>query len=833
MPTPSARAARSFALALLIASGPLAPAVVEAGSRATLARTSGDSDTDAAVKVHFKRALKFTESREYGKACEELQKALALKPDSRLIKDLYGLTVAKYRSRVLTQDIPTTLPPERKKKLVEAKARFKELAEQLQKLDRDGYLKELTDPARNKALVAKLAGKFDDRVIAIEQIVLTADYAVPALMDFILHEKSGERRAYAGYCLSRMRGTAVPAICEALKHPDPIIRQILIDALENIADERSVPFLLWLAQEPQGHALVVASAKRALKKISSDPSLLRRPAAIAFLSLAEHYYYENQRVLLPHLYEHLVWRWDYKARKLAYGSVPRHIYPCRMAVEMARNALFVVPKFEPAVPLLICAYFAQEQLLDSFFASIKGKADTELPEEVVEDKKRAERVAERLKTAPLVAYAAGKKFIYTALQRSLRDGRSDVAVSCIDALSQVADGSALPAPPLPEDEAARRKARKAPTRKRRRPSVIRHIYGTGEPEKPVPPPQRNPYAIPLDGMPLIQALAYPHKNVRYAAAEAVVDMAPTHVIRDADKVISNLSEALSETAVRVALLVDQEGTTVSTLRGLLRGAGVFPMLARTQRDALALARALPPKDIIILNGQSKAVPAEKVLAALRQVESLKAAPAIVVTQATDLPRLKKLLEGENVGFITLPASAEAVTAEIEKAFDTLAKRDKEDKERSELRRKAAAVRISGRAAETLAKIDPRTSLLKVRDALPALRRAAASPVRADSVRIPACRALGRIADPSALPILVSVYKHQKSTKPLRLAALRALGTCAARVRELPRDVAAVLKDASQQSDVAYRREAARAYGRLGGAGDALIDAVERLHGTRP
>ena len=70
-------------------------------------------------------------------------------------------------------------------------------------------------------------------------------------------------------------------------------------------------------------------------------------------------------------------------------------------------------------------------------------------------------------------------------------------------------------------------------------------------------------------------------------------------------------------------------------------------------------------------------------------------------------------------------------------------------------------------------------------------------------------------------------------KPLRLAALRALGACAARVRELPRDVAAALKDASQHSDVDYRREAARAYGRRGGPGDALLDAVERLHGKHP
>ena len=810
-PEPPARAAELDGVLLAQADEPAAPAAPAAAPAPPeapdpLEPTATDDDTTRLVKESFGKALAHIDRREYREAAAELQKAIAAKPSNKLIADLYAITVAKFRDAALKSGDPELAAE----------------AKRLQDLAYKGRIASLRDPARMKKLIKDIrTGTFPVRTWAMEELVIAGDYAVPYLIAMILEDTDTVHRAYGEHVLSRLRGPAVPAIAEALKHTDPLIRQILIHSLASIGDPRSMPYLLALAQDPKGHPLVVASAKAALGKIAADPTDLRESAPEAFVRLAQHYYYQNKKVLLPLLYEHLVWRWDPHKNELTREAVPRHLYPYRMAQEMARNALLVNPKFEPAVPLIICAYFAQHNLLETFYTAAEGR---ELTEDEARDAALAAPIRRRLRAAPLVAHAAGKKFVYAALERSLRDGRADVAISCINALREIADGAAIPGPPLTEDElrGLRRSKTRAPAKRKR--SVVRTWYGPKDPTaKELPPPPPNPDAIPLDGSPIVSALSYAKKHVRYAAAGALVDIAPQHLIRDADRVAYNLAEAISETAVRVALLVDEDETSIDHTRGLLIGAGVDPELARDERDALAVARRLPPKDVLILNATMQKAPVAKVLASLRAIPAIANVPAILITTSEERLRTKQAFAGQNVEVLARPLDAKVVKA----ALDLVLKKAPAAKG------EALTVESSSAAARALAAIDPATSIFNLRAALPALAQAVASTNQPDAVRIPAAEAIRHIGDKAALPYLVSAYNSPKSSKELRLAVLDAIGACSAALRELPATVDDVFTRASYDDDFDFRRTAARAFGRRGGAGTDFLKTVEHLHGIKP
>jgi HEAT repeat protein len=797
----------AIALALVLCcgahAGEAAPGT-PAGKEGTvsLEPAPGDDAATRQLKQNFSQALALIDAKKYAEAAEQLQNAIAVQPDNKLIADFYAIAVGRFLDAALKSD----------------NAELKAQAERLQKMAYKGRVEQLRNAEHVKRLVKSLRKGFLERTFAMEELIIAGDYAVPHLVQFLIEDQDTEHRAYAEYVLSRLGATATPPICEALKYDDPMVRQILIESLQAIGDTRAVPCLLWLVQQPEGHPLVVSAAKQAVLHLSEgDQALLSKPAPLAFLDLAQDYYYQNQQVLLPHLYEHLVWRWDPDAKRLTSETVPRKLYPYRMAEEAARNALLADGSFEPAIPLLICSLFGQQNLLENFYTAAEGQ---DLSEQEQRDIELARPIRERLKVAPLVAESAGKKFLYAGLRRSLRDGRSLVAISCIESLRQVADGSALPRKLAPGEEPPPKAGKKEQPKRRK---AIMTWYGpkdrveTGPPPKPV-----SRWEIPLDGEPLIEALGHPNKFVRYAAANALVAIAPTHVIKDADFAIANLAEAITETTARVALLVDEDNAMLDKMRGFLRDAGVFPELARGERDALKLARELPPEDVIIINGQLQATDPVGLLASLRQVYTLAGVPVLVIATEETLPKLKKQFEGEKATFLVQPISADSVRAAIDRVLEKA----------PEPSGQKQITGVSSRAARSLASIDPETSTFDVAQALPALGKAVANATQPDAVRIPAAQAIRHIGDPEALSDLTAAYKSPKSSKDLKLTLLPAIGACSAR-GALSDEIAQLLHGAAGHEDFDFRRAAAFAFGLAGGASEQMIRVVDELHGSAP
>ncbi|MFP4057126.1 MAG: hypothetical protein ACLF0G_09685 [Candidatus Brocadiia bacterium] len=807
MPNASARALAFLALALAVAPATAALGQGEAEEPSEKLQVQPtDDETTAKVKEHFQKALVHIEFKRYKEATEQLQKIIALKPNSALIAELYHDTVRKLIDAGITSQDP----------------KLKELAEKLQKKALEGRIAQLrTTDYIQKQVEQVRTGDFIERTRAMEELIAAGEYAVPYVVRMIYETKDSERQAYGSYILSQLRGTAVLPICESLKRDGILPRQLIIDALAIINDPRSIPWLLWVAQDPDTEPVVAASARQALAKIADDPAKRQQPAEEAFLGLARRYYAKDSRILLPHLYEHLVWRYDPKQEMVTSEAVPPYLFPYRMAEEAARNALLVNPEFEPAVPMHICALFAQQNELEAFFAVIEDK---ELSEEEKKEVALAEPLRERLRAAPLIAQAAGKKFVYAALQQALRDGKTDVALSCIDVLPPIADGSALPKPPPPPGAAQPRQKEPKPQPESQKGPVVSTWYRPeAKPPPEPPPPTVNPYALELDGSPLVDALSYPDRRVRYDSAEALVAIGPGHVIRDAHKVMSNLSDALSETAFHVALVVFEDEAAAEQLRPLLRDVGVVPVLARTQRDAMARAVEVPPKDLIILDSALQQVDVVELLASLRDTDKLAATPAILVADKRQVPQLRLKLKDQPVTFLTRPYNAETVKRTVEELI----------KDAPPVKGEAQAVRYASAAAHTLAGIDPATSTFRLQDALPALLSTVISRTQPDAVRIPTADAIRHLGEPKAVRYLADAYGDPDASKDLHLALIRALGACCRALPQLPDDAAAILARASYHSDIDYRRAAARAYGRRGGAGTDFLTVADQLQGKRP
>ncbi|NQT88013.1 HEAT repeat domain-containing protein [bacterium] len=805
MPRVLARAIFASALTFLVAHNASLSAQ-EAPAGATLEAGANDDASTQAVKAHFKAALVHIEFRRYKEAAAELEKALAAKPNSELVIDLYKQTVAKFMDAAITSKDP----------------KLREMAEKLQTVALKGRILQFRDPAYVEKLVGQVEkGDFLERTLAMQELISAGDYAVPAVVHMIATTPDPERRAYGGYILSQLRGTAVPAICESLKIPTPIVRQVIIQALEVIKDARSVPWLLWLGQDAAGNPLVAAAARQALAKVAKDPADTAAFAPQAFLKLSEDYYAKDRRVLLPHLYEHLVWRYNPRTKKLTSESVPRYLYPYRMAEELARTALLIDPAYEPAVPALINALFAQQNDLESFFKAIEGQ---EMTPELQNEADLAKPIRERLKVAPLVAHAAGKKLLFAALSSALRTDRTDVAHSCILALRDVCDGAAIPRPLTPEEiKRLKREKKKASKPAGKKGSLITW-FGAKQEDPSDAPAAPNPHAVQIDGLPLIQALSYPaDRRVRYAAAEALVAIAPKHLIRDGGKVMENLADALSETAYRISLVIDEDEAAAEELRPILQDIGLVPILARTQRNALQRAQEVPPKDLLIVSATLEKIDVVEMIKSLRSIDKLAATPTLVVTSRTDQPALAQKLAGLKVGYIIRPFVASSVRAAVSAVLKTTVDPKGEE----------AAVRYASTAAASLATIDPATSIFKLTPVLPAMLRAVVSRTQPDSVRIPISIAIATTGDPKALPYLVEAFNDPKSSKPLRIALLHALGACSAGAVTLPTDVAHVINRASYDGDYDFRAAAAKAFGLHGGVDGAFIPVVDQLHGIKP
>ena len=107
--------------------------------------------------------------------------------------------------------------------------------------------------------------------------------------------------------------------------------------------------------------------------------------------------------------------------------------------------------------------------------------------------------------------------------------------------------------------------------------------------------------------PLMQALYFPNRQVRYAAAFALAQSLPTHPFAGSDRVVPLLVEAVNQTSkpgVVVLAPAANDALNVGDLRDAVQSLGYPVVAAGTPNSAAAAAISLPTVELIIISEDS-------------------------------------------------------------------------------------------------------------------------------------------------------------------------------------------------------------------------------------
>ncbi|MHC4606833.1 MAG: HEAT repeat domain-containing protein [Planctomycetota bacterium] len=634
-------------------------------------------------------------------------------------------------------------------------------------------------------------------------------WCVRFLMPHLANELNDQLRTRVIMLLTDLGWDATLALVEALDSPNNFLRQQAAICLGNIKDDRAVPALKRVFEDPNELPEVRTLVHEAIQKITRiTDSEHWKPATDYYYELAQDYYYSHASVIHIWQYYYLIWKWNKEDDRILERRVSRFAYNEQLAEEALFDLMELDPNYvhpetgESAWSLLVMVSFQEslearaailsafqalvnEEISEDQFIQMVGETEgypRNEVEPIASDLRGAQSYEERLEVlllyldklakvirANIMARMPGKKYIYEALSRCMKDGNHEVAEACIDAISLMGRPEDLP-PRLPPEAAP--------------------LAEGEEPIEEMPEEVAAPAPEDVVGFPLVEALTHEDKRVRYASAEAMIDINPQEKKLGWELVVPNLIDALGEHSVRVALVIyevkdEEDQNFINKFRKTLLGLNIFPVVARSGSEGMIKAKAFPMEDVIII--QHKIAPQnyfrethtrdlieESVFDTLRKDVRTRNIPRVLLcTDDEDVMKARKEYDMTAQGYIN-PATHELdLKALLEKLFDT-PEAQKDAKDRADV--------ISRDAARTFSRIRVTDTVFPYLDAVEALIETVSPEVkRRDFIRIPSAVALGNFGDTRAIDVLTKTLDDKdpeaekvEIQKPLRLACARAL-----------------------------------------------------------
>jgi len=137
--------------------------------------------------------------------------------------------------------------------------------------------------------------------------------------------------------------------------------------------------------------------------------------------------------------------------------------------------------------------------------------------------------------------------------------------------------------------------------------------------------------------PLMDALYFPNRQVRYAAAFALAQSLPSKPFAGSDRVVPLLVEAVNQTSKPGVLVVapaSGDSLTQGDLRDAVQGLGYPVAAAASPSDAASAAITLPTIDLIIISEDSDV---RKMIDLEQQIARLQGASMLVLTHTAQSP----------------------------------------------------------------------------------------------------------------------------------------------------------------------------------------------------
>lgn len=730
-----------------------------------LAVVDARAQDEEVIRRTWAEGVKLFEERKYAQAYEKFNQCLAQKPSSKIALELrekagFAFFVEALSGNERQHGMDIAFVVKKILELAEEQVRIEQADEQ--------RIKDLLDKIKNAPYTEKYAAK--------EEIASTVGhYVVPYCVDILGDKMDDELRVEIISLLTRMGTDAVLPVIEILDSENSFTRQNAATVLGHIRDERAIPALKKIVEDPREDEHTVKEAKIALRLITGKDSSKLLPANEYYYRLAERYYYDDLSVIQSNYKEWVFWYWNND--KLSFKPVERFEYNEILAEESCYDGLAISDNndHEGLWTLLTCVYYAQ---LNEVQSAREVAAELSERGEFPSDKKQIlEERRQTLETANVINYSVGRERIYKALRRSLDDRNALVAVSCINALKDLeVSGSLLPDIPKPRYKV--------------------NEDGTRVKLPPLPPPV---------GASLTNALRYPDKRVRYAAAECLVSINRQKPFRYANKVVPALIDALGEWKPRVVLVIEPDKVLMNRTKNILRDLQYMPIGESSGIAGLQRAQKFPTEDLIIVSTELPDLKAYEVIDALRHDPRTMYTPIIVSSPRTKLRSVQSLYSDKSNDVMDEKADRVVFEDKIRAVFET---------RNAQPDVVVRARKIAREAAVALSEIDLENKNFRPADAIDAL--VAAAEKRHDDVRIPALNAIGHlgILAESTLDSLVAIFNNRRHSVEARIAAADAIADVLRPEGRFSQSAYMACKEALKESNLGIRKAAAKALGAM-------------------
>jgi hypothetical protein len=144
-------------------------------------------------------------------------------------------------------------------------------------------------------------------------------------------------------------------------------------------------------------------------------------------------------------------------------------------------------------------------------------------------------------------------------------------------------------------------------------------------------------ALPGGRGPLVDAMAYPDRIIRYESAFAVANALPQQAFEGKDRVVPLLAEALSQTGQPTVMIAAPSPEAVNALSEGLKAAG-YAVSGGTSADAVATAaNELNSVDVVVITDDLPAPEVERLLNSRNQPVKLAGAAKLVMVKSDASP----------------------------------------------------------------------------------------------------------------------------------------------------------------------------------------------------
>lgn len=488
---------------------------------------------------------------------------------------------------------------------------------------------------------------------AVERLRSAGQYAVPQLLATLRDENQANLHPYVMSALVSVGRPAVAPLSQALSQLEPVTLGQVAQVLAQIGYPEPLPYL-----------------KQVIERSSTDPTA-RQMAERAFVGLAE-----GTSVSLSDSAAQLflaLGRAHYR-----HATTGEAIPGYDPAQEQG-----ILWQYSPRVGLVplpipgpiygdVLAMRASRQALEinpnldqalSVYLMANLRRENRLPQDTIDPSYPAE-----MQPASFYAMLAGPLRLHDVLDQALRDNDAALALDAIAALATTAGTEAL---------------------------------------------------VNLDAarQPLLRALTYPDRRVRFRAAEALAKARPESGFPGAERVVPVLAEGVRQSGARYALVLARDQETLNNLLPMVGELGYEAFGGLSLEAASADINARPGVDLIVISDD-----VGDIVSTFRRTEldyKLAATPILAVVQpgqqfqlrdaVGDEPRISSTVAGANQG---------ELVAAIEQAIQSYAGGAMGD---------AESEQVALTALQVLRDVALGSRVYNVADALPALVRALDDP----------------------------------------------------------------------------------------------------------